>query len=59
MTGNQVALPVLYTFRRCPYAMRARMAVWYSGVAVELREVDLKHVPASLAQASPAPSNRG
>ncbi len=45
-------LPVLYTFRRCPYAMRARLALWYSGITLELREVDLKNVPASLAQAS-------
>jgi len=44
--------PVLYTFRRCPYAMRARLAIWYSGVTVELREVDLKQIPASLSQVS-------
>jgi len=37
--------PVLYSFRRCPYAMRARMALSYSKVKVELREVDLKHKP--------------
>ena len=43
---------MLYTFRRCPYAMRARLALKYNGAAVELREVDLKHVPASLSQAS-------
>ena len=52
MTSHEPVFPVLYTFRRCPYAMRARLAVKYSGVAVELREVDLKHVPASLTQAS-------
>ena len=52
MTSQEPELPVLYTFRRCPYAMRARLAVKYSGVAVELREVDLKHVPATLSQAS-------
>ncbi|HHJ15074.1 MAG TPA: DUF1415 family protein [Gammaproteobacteria bacterium] len=46
------ALPVLYTFRRCPYAMRARLALKYSGIALELREVDLKAVPESLSQAS-------
>ena len=37
--------PVLYSFRRCPYAMRARLAVQYSGEKVELREVDLKDKP--------------
>ena len=52
MTSHESEFPVLYTFRRCPYAMRARLAVKYSGIVVELREVDLKHVPASLSQAS-------
>jgi glutathione S-transferase len=46
-------LPVLYSFRRCPYAMRARMAVSYSGIAVELREVVLRDMPASLLACSP------
>ena len=41
-------LPILYSFRRCPYAMRARMALQYSGVKVELREVLLKDKPESL-----------
>jgi len=41
-------LPILYSFRRCPYAMRARMALQYSGVKVELREVLLKDKPGSL-----------
>jgi glutathione S-transferase len=40
--------PVLYSFRRCPYAMRSRLALKYSGVQVELREVDLKDIPDSL-----------
>jgi len=39
---------VLYSFRRCPYAMRSRLALKYSGVQVELREVDLKAIPDSL-----------
>jgi glutathione S-transferase len=38
-------LPVLYSFRRCPYAMRARLALQYSGVKVELREVVLRDKP--------------
>lgn len=45
--------PVLYTFRRCPYAMRARLALQASGVQVELREILLKDKPAALLQASP------
>ena len=46
-------LPVLYSFRRCPYAMRARLAIAASGLAVELREVVLKNKPAQLLAASP------
>jgi glutathione S-transferase len=45
--------PVLYSFRRCPYAMRARLALQASGVAVELREILLQDKPAALLQASP------
>lgn len=47
------ALPVLYSFRRCPYAMRARMALWVAGVRVELREVKLAAKPPELIAASP------
>jgi glutathione S-transferase len=45
-------LPVLYSFRRCPYAMRARLALKVSGVAVALREVVLRNKPAALVAAS-------
>jgi len=45
-------LPVLYSFRRCPYAMRARMAIAESGVQVSLREVLLKDKPPELLAAS-------
>jgi len=45
--------PVLYTFRRCPYAMRARLALHASGVAIELREVELRNKPESMLTASP------
>lgn len=38
-------LAILYSFRRCPYAMRARMALKYSGIKVILREIDLKNKP--------------
>lgn len=48
------SLPVLYSFRRCPYAIRARLALVQAGVRVELREVDLKHKPAELLALSPA-----
>lgn len=37
--------PVLYSFRRCPYCMRAHMALKNSAIKVELREVDLNDMP--------------
>jgi len=43
----------LYSFRRCPYAMRARMALRYSGVVVEIVEVSLKAKPAAMLAISP------
>ncbi len=46
-------LPILYSFRRCPYAMRARMAIAVSGVRVELREIMLRDKPAEMIAASP------
>ncbi|MEL7150722.1 MAG: glutathione S-transferase [Pseudomonadota bacterium] len=45
--------PILWTFRRCPYAMRARLAIASSGVAVELREILLRDKPAAFLDASP------
>jgi len=45
-------LPVLYSFRRCPYAMRARLALMVSGEACELREVVLRDKPQALRDAS-------
>lgn len=47
------ALPVLYSFRRCPYAMRARLALAVSGQMVELREIVLRDKPPELLAASP------
>ncbi|RVT93950.1 glutathione S-transferase [Sphingomonas crocodyli] len=45
--------PVLYSFRRCPYAMRARLALLVSETAFELREVKLSAKPAEMLAASP------
>lgn len=50
-TPNQFK-PVLYTFRRCPYAIRARMAIAISGVSVEMYEVALSDKPQALIAAS-------
>ena len=46
-------LPVLYSFRRCPYAIRARLALCQAGVPVELREVMLSNKPAQMLAVSP------
>ncbi|RTZ39968.1 glutathione S-transferase [Candidimonas sp. SYP-B2681] len=48
--------PVLYSFRRCPYAMRARSAIVVSGQVCELREVVLRNKPQALLDASPKAS---
>ncbi len=50
--GAAAPYPVLYSFRRCPYAMRARLALAASGTVCELREVVLARKPAALLQAS-------
>lgn len=44
--------PILYSFRRCPYAMRARMAITIAGIEMELREVVLRDKPPSMLAAS-------
>ncbi|MGB0132303.1 glutathione S-transferase [Dokdonella sp.] len=46
-------LPILYSFRRCPYAIRARMALWISAQRCELREVVLSRKPAEMLAVSP------
>ncbi|MEM1134080.1 MAG: glutathione S-transferase [Pseudomonadota bacterium] len=46
-------LPILYSFRRCPYAMRGRMALVIAGITAELREVSLKAKPEEMVAASP------
>ena len=45
--------PILYSFRRCPYAMRARLAIAVSGQTCALREVVLRNKPPEMIQASP------
>ncbi len=49
MTDN---LPLLYSFRRCPYAMRARLALKISGLRVLLREIKLSQKPSVFLEAS-------
>jgi len=45
--------PILYSFRRCPYAMRARLALHAAGIAVEHREILLRDKPQAMLDASP------
>lgn len=47
------ALPTLYSFNRCPYAIRTRMALFYSGISVVLREVALRNKPQEMLFHSP------
>ena len=47
-------LPILYSFRRCPYAMRARLALLASGQQVLLREVVLRDKPEAFLAVSPS-----
>ena len=45
--------PILYSFKRCPYAMRARMIIFLTDIQCELREVHLKNKPQSMLDLSP------
>ncbi|WP_066269761.1 glutathione S-transferase [Hydrogenophaga palleronii] len=47
------ALPLLYSYRRCPYAMRARMALLVAGVAFDAHEISLRDKPAAMLALSP------
>ncbi len=47
------SLPCLYSFRRCPYAMRARLGLLYAKIPVELREIILKNKPPQMLDISP------
>ncbi|WP_332307357.1 MULTISPECIES: glutathione S-transferase N-terminal domain-containing protein [Sphingomonas] len=47
------SLPLLYSFRRCPYAIRARLALLASGTACIIREIRLSAKPAELLAVSP------
>lgn len=45
--------PILYSFRRCPYAMRARIALVYAGISCEIREIHLREKPQHMLEVSP------
>ncbi|MBB3764936.1 glutathione S-transferase [Sphingomicrobium lutaoense] len=48
-----MSLPILYSFRRCPFAIRARLALHASGTEVEHREILLRDKPEEMLAASP------
>lgn len=48
-----MTLPILYSFRRCPYAMRARMALVINERCVAIREISLKNKPEAFLSTSP------
>ncbi len=45
--------PVLYSFRRCPYAMRARLSIASAGIQCELREIVLRDKAPEFLETSP------
>ena len=44
---------VLYSFRRCPFAIRARLSIYYSTIKCQIREISLKNKPPEFILASP------
>jgi glutathione S-transferase len=47
------SLPLLFSYRRCPYAMRARMVLIYANIDFELIEISLKSKPPEMLNFSP------
>ena len=45
--------PCMYSFRRCPYAMRARLGILFAELQIELREITLKNKPPQMLAISP------
>ena len=45
--------PILYSFRRCPYAMRARLSLLKANITCEMREVVLRDRPPHMLEISP------
>lgn len=48
-----MSIPILYSFRRCPYAMRARLALYTANIKVEIREIILRDKPTHMLEISP------
>ena len=45
--------PLLFSYRRCPYAMRARMALLSCGIDFDIFEISLKDKPKQMIEISP------
>ena len=52
LTTHLSVLPILYSFRRCPFAMRARWALLEAGLIVHWREIELKRKPLEMLECS-------
>ena len=50
---THLTLPLLYSYRRCPYAMRARMALLVAGIAFDAHDIVLRDKPAAMLALSP------
>jgi glutathione S-transferase len=48
-----IVRPLLYSYRRCPYAMRARMALYAAGIDFDIEEISLRDKPAQMLEVSP------
>ena len=48
-----MSLPILYSLRQCPYAMRARLGILLSEQPVLLRDIVMTNIPAEIFAASP------
>jgi len=48
-----MAISVLYSYLKCPFSLRSRMALSYAGIRCEIREVDLSNPPEEMTVISP------
>jgi glutathione S-transferase len=53
MSNKKSVLPILYSLRNCPYAMRARLAIYKAQYPVALRDIVLSNKPQAMLTASP------
>ena len=54
MQSESTPLPILWSFRRCPYAIRARLGLHQANMLVELREIVLRDKPDAFVATSPS-----